>query len=195
MFVPMRRAVASPARVSFVQYRDNMYNRPFPMHTWKMAVGGEDVAATPWQITRPVRFLERQTFPEGAIEGPDGKEAATASAGRSLKTYSPEWKDEPLFSKASSRDMRLTVEPTGELASRGFQAPEFPAELKKKEIAWYVTAHVVVGENGRVEQVFLDGGSESKEINSLVIKTLYKGSVSKPGGQCEGSVRVNFGQE
>lgn len=189
-----RRPVVSPVRVAFVRYSEAAFSRPVPFPVGSAVTGTLNlVTVAPWQVPRTPRLLERKS---GGDEWGGGRDEAFADrAGRELKAYRPVWTEPGLFAGPADASLHVTVEATGTLAGNGFQVPDFQASLKKTNLPWLVSAFVQVDKNGRVERVFLEAGCENRDINSLVVKALYRGRVSSPGTRCEGRVRVNYGQD
>ena len=54
-------------------------------------------------------------------------------------------------------------------------------------------AHIEIGENGQPEHVFVEKDCDDPEINAVVMRTMHKGKLLKPGARCSGQVTVNFG--
>jgi len=183
------------SRVAFIGNFSGGYSN-YVYSAAKPAAGDEDVAKPlPWMAVRPVKLLEKNVIADGLSESEKMSGELRDMAGREINTYMPVWQDQAVFSAVADETMRLTVEPSGQLAEYGFQVQDFSSALKKTDKPWIAMVIVQVDEKGKVENVFLDAGCESREINSLVVKSMYRGTVSKIGKRIEGRVMVNFGQD
>lgn len=180
-------------RVAFVPGGENIYSRPISFNTWKTSdESGEAVPVQTWLVERPLRCLEKNTSIAQNYSGGNA-EAIRGEALQGMDSYRPVWEDMPVFNIATNSQMRLTVEPMGDLMKRGFKIPNFLPEIKNTDKSWIITVFVEVDDKGKVGNVFIDSGSEYKDINSIVVKSVYHGSVSVAGARCEGRVRLNYG--
>lgn len=190
--VVARQHVPAVTSVSLVRVTENPFSKPIPMHLWKAAGSGDDnVTVMPWMVTRPAKVLERSIF--SADESAKGADSSGV-ANLKMSAYRPVWSDKAVFNIEAGRGMYLTMESSRTLTERGFEVPDLGPDLKKADKPWIVKAFVEVDEKGKVAGVFLESGCDYKEINSAVVRTLYRGLVSKAGARCEGLVKVNFGR-
>jgi len=189
----VKTQVMQSPRVAFVPGGENIYSKPLSFNTWKTSdESGEPVPVMPWLMDRPARCLEKnisivEEYASGRMAGIYGHVL------RGMESYKPVWEDVPVFNISTNSQMRLTVETMGDLKVRGFKLPDFLSEIKKNDKSWMITVFVEVDKDGNVDKVFLDSGSEYKEINSIVVKSIYRGRVSVAGTRCEGRVRLNYG--
>jgi hypothetical protein len=192
--VQVKRRVIPPSRVTFVTSVAGLYNRPFPTLAGKVAENGRDDEAhiVPWFEPRPSRLLDRQAamLSNGKAHKDDLLSPAAIEA---LNTYSPVWDDPAVYAVRGGGEMQLTVEPSRELAKSGFSVPEIGAGLKPGDKPWFVVLFVEVGADGRVKNVFVDKGSENKDVNTALVKAAYRGT-AQAGAECEGRIKINFGQ-
>ncbi|MDD4871061.1 MAG: hypothetical protein PHR77_10935 [Kiritimatiellae bacterium] len=192
--VTLKKQISVPPRVSFVKSSDSLYSRPSSFQTWKtIAETGDAVVAVPWLSTRPAKLLEKNPF---TIDEPSVNKAIFSDAiFNDMKTYRPAWDDPAVYQYKTDDRMCLVIQPADALKESGFQVPDFSAELKKTDKPWSVTVFVEVGNKGKVENVFLETGCENREINSMVVKSMYRGNLQKTGTRTEGRVMVNFGRD
>ena len=189
----VRTQVQMSPRVAFVSAGENMFTKPLSFNTWKTSdESGESVPVVPWLEQRAARCLERpvsfvEEYASGRMAGINGHVL------RGMESYRPVWEDAPVFNIGTNSHMCLTVELMGELKGRGFIIPDFLHEIKNNDTPWLITVFVEIDKSGKVENVFLDSGSEYKEINSIVVKSLYRGKVSVAGTRCDGRIRLNYG--
>ncbi len=188
-----RKHIHLSPMVSFVSGTDNVFSKPLSFNTWKTSdESGEPVPVMPWLVNRPARCLE----PNAPIaeEYASGRMAGIyAQVLRGMENYRPVWDDVPVFNLKTNFSMDLSVEISGDLKNRGFTIPDFLHEIKDRDKSWLTVLFVEVNGSGRVENVFLEIGTEYKEINSVVVKSAYRGSVSVKGLSCDGRVRLNYG--
>lgn len=186
--------IPRPPRIAFVRGLENLYSKPFSFPVWKTSEGTGDAAAVvPWMVVRPAKFLERSAPVSDGSSG--GMVMSSNIVFRDVNAYRPVWDDPSVFNEKTDGRMSLIVEPRGALREAGFLVPDFSSELKKADKPWFVSVFVEVDDKGKVEHVFLDAGCENREINSVVVKSMYRGSLAKTGTRIEGRVTVNFGQE
>lgn len=145
--------------------------------------------------TSSPKFLKRR---KGLVEESVVGEAKSVpgNAFSQIGAYRPYWRDTHVFSKKNGQVMQLLVEPSDKLKKYGFQVPEFPIEkVEHLGKPWMVVVYIEVNKDGRPEHVFLEIGCDDSQINTMVVKTMYRGRLSIPGIKCEGRVRVNFGMQ
>jgi len=192
--VMRRQPVLFSPRVVFVKASDNLNSRSSSFDALKMSTeAGDTVVVTPWLASRQARILERNTIASDESARGRMMRGGDNPLFMGMEGYSPVWEDIPVFNSTTDGIMHLTVEPMGALWDYGFQVPEFLSDIKKNDIPWSVAVFVEIDRNGKVENVFLESGCGNKEINSIVVKSMYRGKLTIPGTRCEGRVKVNFG--
>ncbi|MBN1557939.1 MAG: hypothetical protein JW951_07315 [Lentisphaerae bacterium] len=122
-------------------------------------------------------------------------DAAPGGVFSPAKTYTPRFPDGGAPAPPGAEQPRLHVAYSPALAAASFALPEEARERLQgmRDAPWYVEASVTVNDAGRVDDVFIERGSESPAVNRAVTAALYSGPVT-PGGQpCRGRVLVSFG--
>lgn len=192
--VPRPGKTVAP-RVSFIGNYISAYSNPV-YSVVKPVATDEDIAKPlPWMVARPVKLLEKNEAAGGKSAAENMKDELRDAAVRDMNAYVPVWQDKAVFSNVNGSTMHLTVEPAGALAEYGFQAPDLSSLPAKMDKPWLVSVFVRVDEKGKIEHVFLESGCENREINSTIVRSMYRGRVAKIGKMIEGRVRVNFGQD
>jgi len=124
------------------------------------------------------------------------KVAVSDIRGRSVELgeYRPHLEPVSAFSRKAAGEMRTLVMTSGELKDKGFQVPEFPeGVLKQFDKPWRVAVYVEIGNDGRVEHVFLESGNHDPAVDAAVVRHMHRGKLSRPGTGCTGRVTVSFG--
>ena len=140
---------------------------------------------------RPPRYLERNT--EMRIETDANNEGPYLIHLLSEPdAYRLRWTDERVFPPDTGKDMKVIIRPAGKLKTYGFQIPKLPIKkIKSKNMSWTVVVTVEMGDFGRPEHVFLESGCSDKSINTMIVRTMYRGTLTTPGGRCSGRVTVS----
>jgi hypothetical protein len=139
------------------------------------------------------KYLEEKVKRDGCVTPWVGEKLSGADilAGDS---YRSRWDHAPVFSKGTTGEMQLGIELSPGLQSREFQAADLPAEAQKaSRQPWQAVMQVEIGNDGRVEDVFLEGGSGNQALDAVLVQWAYRGKVSRAGERCGGRVAVNFG--
>ncbi|MFC1497681.1 hypothetical protein ACFLS1_04285 [Verrucomicrobiota bacterium] len=147
---------------------------------------------------RPPKFLERHPEEEQEASRFVEYEALYAKTIQGLEKRGPRWRRKLVDGQSlkPERDMVMIIELSEKIKEYGFQIPDFPVKLKEySQKPWLVTVYVEVNQDGKAEHVFLVTGSNSREVNDIVIRTMEKGKLVKPGERCSGRITVSFGAQ
>ncbi|MFC1462473.1 hypothetical protein ACFLQU_02600 [Verrucomicrobiota bacterium] len=108
-------------------------------------------------------------------------------------TYRPDWREAPVFVRKAPGKPKPLVECSDQLELNGFQLPQMVLiQLGLGKAPWQVVVHLETDENGRVEHVFLDRGSDDSLVNKRVVQAMYRGRLVTKGARCEGTITVSF---
>ena len=113
-----------------------------------------------------------------------------------LGQYRPIWNGErkPIERKAD-RDMRMMSRLDSRLAENKYTPPVFSVdELKRFDKPWQVVMYVEVNEDGHVENVLLESGSEDQAVNADVIKAVYRSKGGQPEAAYGGRLTLSYGR-
>jgi hypothetical protein len=107
-------------------------------------------------------------------------------------TYAPVWKRGTVFGPLNPGRAELRVELVG-TGLRGLQFPEIPDVWGRNGETWTMTADVQVGADGVVEHVFLKAPGVHMEMDTQVVRWLYRARMPAGTAGRRGRVRVSNG--
>jgi hypothetical protein len=125
-----------------------------------------------------------------------GKDAFDPAATRLAdgRSYAPVRVQPDLFKREPHGGRHLQVAPAESLRRRGFHVQRVPDRLLARggENGWQVQAYVEIADDGRVEHVFIESGTDNAALNRDVIGMLQRGRVTEAGPRCSGRVVVSL---
>lgn len=133
-------------------------------------------------------FLERGDAPGSRGLAPEGLRDAMNEARKHLARAPDTGAGAAVFSIPATSAVPQVVLSDG-LEDVRFQdttVPDRPA--LRRDSSWEVSLHVEVGADGRVERAFLESGSASRELDSLLVRTVLAWRAEKPSGGRSGTV-------
>jgi len=161
-----------------------------------MVAGGSDPGAD----TPSMASVRRPAFLEASASQPVGRGAEFQAAGGTdaaqLGAYRPAWEDRPVFPARPAGVMRVACELSGSLRRAGFKVPDvLPENIRPAEVAWQAVLYVSCGPDGKPQSVFLESATPDKELNAVLVRTLYQGSAAPTGAAADGRVTISYGRE
>lgn len=156
---------------------------------------GADVRVPP-ELTVPASMQPR------LLERPDCAATASGDAsppGASLEfaapeRYEPSWEHRETFVRPAGTGPKLSFAVDGELRESGFLLPELQMlDGKGGAKPWMATFSVLLSDDGRVEQVWLESGTDDAKLNGLLLRAVGRGRAERPGARRQGRVTLNYG--
>lgn len=199
---PVRRAAAPAPHYVFLSQRadDSTWSLPavpFPLSSkygFSRAVRDERAE----ELLRPVLadlagVLKRPVAPRTT---PTTAEIANLAAemGDVLDEYEPPPVSPPAFRSEGDGSVRkVMIEFSESLSKQQFEVAQlFTNGFARTTKPWVVKAHVEIARDGNVSHVFLETPAEGGEVNSAVIRTLYRSRLKNAGAECEGQVILSW---
>lgn len=108
----------------------------------------------------------------------------------SLRKYTPISSADMSSSFSKHSVFPVNVQLEGELATRGFEIPDFSEEIKKQRGHHQVVLSVNIGDTGRPNAAFVMHSSGDTTFDLMIVKTILKGRTTKTGPPCEGTITI-----
>ena len=138
--------------------------------------------------------LDRKSWPPETAGG--DVPALLATAAPTNAAYRPSFDAPRVFAASPPRERTLVVDMSGSLRERDFAVPAWTAaELEWTNAVWQVALRVECGEDGAVENVFVESGTTNVAFNLALARRIEASGKALPGARCCGVVTVSYGGE
>ena len=142
----------------------------------------------------PGRSLERNGSAVGATSAEISGLVSTDA--ESVAVFRPLFDAPRVFDFHPARGGVFVVDMSNRLRERDFKVAALTAEeLQWTNAAWQVALRVECGEDGAVEDVFVESGTTNQAFNLALARRVQAGGKAMPGARCAGEVIVSYGEE